>query len=82
MSQVLQYGFPVHDWLLCENPVCEDRATFMATEVGTNIKDPKEIFGCIEHISQLTIAKPSMRLVKLKVPGERNAAPADTAKKS
>lgn len=76
MSQVMQYGFPVHDWLLCENPVCEEKATFLATETGPNAKDNKEVFGCTEHISQLTLHKPSMRLVKLKTPGERNVTPA------
>lgn len=80
MSQVLRYGFPAQDWLLCENPVCEDKATFMATEVLSNATGNKEIFGCTDHISQLTAHKPSMRLVKLKVPGERNVVPVDTSK--
>jgi hypothetical protein len=80
MSQVLRYGFPAADWLLCENPVCEDRAMFMATEALATGKS-KEVFGCTEHISQLTLHKPSMRLVKLKVPGERNVEPVDTTKK-
>jgi hypothetical protein len=77
MSQVMQYGFPHREWLLCENPVCSEKATFMATETGPNAK--LQIFGCTEHISQLTIARPnhvSMRLLKLKTPGERNVSTA------
>jgi hypothetical protein len=77
MSQVMQYGFPSRDWLLCENPVCEEKATFVATGGDPRPGTPREIFGCTDHISQLTVGKPAMRLVKLKTPGERNVAPAE-----
>jgi hypothetical protein len=79
MSQVMQYGFPARDWLLCENPVCEEKATFVAFEV-LPVPLPSrgkamEIYGCTEHISQLTLGRPTMRLVKLKTPGERRVVP-------
>jgi len=71
MSQVLGFGFPSGERLLCENPACTELATFQA-KIGDGKTD---LFGCGEHINQLTLSHRLLRLVKLEKPGERNPEP-------
>lgn len=79
MSQVLQYGVPQADWLLCENPICDERATVIATVKAspsstnaTGQAATQEVCGCATHISQLTTDRHVLKLDQLHKPGERN----------
>lgn len=79
MSQVLQYGVPQADWLLCENPICEEKATMIATvkaaSSSTNATGQaatQEICGCATHINQLMQDRVLVKLDQLRQPGERN----------
>lgn len=72
---VLHYGLPNAEVVFCENPICAEKATFMATEMlpPADSDAPKwEVFGCNNHINQLTIGRRTAKLTKLRTPGERN----------
>lgn len=72
MSQVLRYGMPVSDGLRCENPACNELATF---EVKlTRGRNEETTFQCNEH-RPVIMADPNikvLRFTKLVQPGSRN----------
>jgi hypothetical protein len=68
MSQVLQYGVPHGERILCEAPGCTELAVRVFTTVGSTT----EGFACKEHAKQMTSGKTIARYVTLKIPGERN----------
>jgi hypothetical protein len=87
MSQVLKYGIPVIQRLLCENPVCDNSATMIAHvaapgswEKGGSPESQhpesqhpeQEICGCDEHIRQLITGRRVLRYTLLTTPGQPN----------
>jgi hypothetical protein len=69
MSQVLKYGVPVREGLLCSNISCKELANVMFTPPDA---PNDEIFACNDHVTGLVNGKHIRRFVKLLVPGERN----------
>lgn len=75
MSQVLKYGVPGSDRLVCDNPVCEELATHLLTVVngsGDATQPTKEICACPAHLEHLMGAYQLQRFRRLRVPGERD----------
>lgn len=77
MSQVLQFGFPKADWLLCDHPVCRERATMVGESPVVGSDKPAQLFGCPGHYSEMAKGRPNInRVIKLDTPGEWNKDPA------
>jgi hypothetical protein len=85
MSQVLKYGIPVIQRLLCENPVCDNLATMIAhvasplargtlqeSNLTGGLFSEQEICGCDEHIRQLITGRRVVRYTLLATPGQPN----------
>jgi hypothetical protein len=72
MSQVLKYGFPTTQRLLCENPVCEEPASMIAHVSASTPDTHAEICGCDAHIKQLITGRRVLKFVALTTPGQRN----------
>jgi hypothetical protein len=71
MSQVLRYGFPSGQRILCDNPACERPADQIAT-VDNGLDPAKQISGCNDHIAQLITGQKIVKLTPLAVPGQYN----------
>ena len=70
----LKFGIPYSDNLLCDNVVCQEKATTIL-----HMKDKKELFYCAEHFPMDVVGKPHIdRVEKLRQPGERNTRPQPT----
>lgn len=73
---VLTYGMPTVNKLLCDNPVCQEYATFIAHLEG------KDVCCCTEHLGQLTDNQSLKRLERLVVAGERNHSDEESKKET
>lgn len=76
MSQVLQYGFPNAERLLCDNPACEELATHIAQVYAGDTS--REVFGCKTHFNQLLLGQNVKRRVTLDKPGQHNSSSTGT----
>lgn len=74
MSQVLKFGLPIGEKLLCDSPVCELPAETIVQVARPGQEPPGEVFGCAAHLSNLLIGKRVLNVHKLKIPGQRNEA--------
>jgi hypothetical protein len=77
MSQVLRYGVPVRERLLCESPGCTELATALIRFVSA---PAAHNFACDQHKHQLSRQQAVHRYIILDEPGERN--PPDEEKKN
>lgn len=69
MSQVLKYGVPQKERLLCEAPGCNELGTVMYKVSG---EIDLEHFACNQHKHQMMQQVTVSRYVVLDEPGERN----------
>jgi hypothetical protein len=72
MSQVLKFGFPQKERLLCEAPGCTELATSFYKVIGDTTT---EHFACNQHRHQMMRQVSVSRYVVLDEPGEHNAPP-------
>lgn len=69
MSQVLKYGVPIRERLLCDSPGCTELATVLI-KFATN-----EHLTCDQHKTAVLKQQAMQRYVVLDMPGERNLTP-------
>lgn len=74
MSQVLKYGLPSNERVVCDHPICEELATHQITQ---KTGDHRVSFACTEHVKPY-LDTTFRSIEQLKVPGKLN--PVDAPK--